>query len=279
MADQNLQDINAAGSGQISGAASRGQSTINSFDPTAISATQLNQQGALYGPNGSQTGQMNDYMSAYKNSILNNPTAVDLYTQGNSIFNVPTLQKNATDLNNLVLQTPQNVLNTAKGFNYDNNQVNNQTTLNLEKLSPLATSATNSANTAEGLASNYVQAGLSQNATNLLPIQAYGNQLTNQLGYQATGLNTEQTNELSALVSKMQAGEQLSAAEMSAYATLSAAEESAQGTETAASTAANASQNVAKINNQNLSIAPGNTYYNPVTGYAYNPTTPIRRPS
>lgn len=280
--DGALSSITAAGKQNIGNAASSGQNAISSFDPSSISASNANQQGSLYGPGGSQSGQMNDYMAAYKASIANNPTATQLYDTANQQFNVPTLQNNATNLNNAVLTAPQQTLDTARGFNYDNNQVGNQTNLTLGRLSPLAIAATNSANTAEGLASNYVNAGLSQNATNLMPIQSYGQQLGAQLGYQATGLDQNQTNTLSALVSKMQSGEQLSAQEMQSYEQLAAAEEGAQATETSAQTTANAAQNVAKINSQNQILPTANggaTYYNPVTGYAYNPFSNIRQPS
>lgn len=271
MAD--LSSINAAGNQQIGNAANNGRSAINSFDPTSIAANNANQQGSLYGANGSQTGQMNDYMNMYKQSILNNPTATDLYSTANDKFNIPQLQETSNALNNAVLTAPQTNLDNAKGFNYDSNQVAAKNNLDLGRLTPLAIAAQNNANTAQSNASNYVTAGLSQNATNLLPTQAYGTLLGSELGYQATGLNQNQHDTLNALVSKMQAGEQLSASEMAAYEALSQAEENAQ-----------ASEDVANIQNQGqlantiqqqkyLSIPAGSNLVNTYMNGILNPAT------
>lgn len=275
MAD--LSTINASGNSSISNAASNGQNAINGFDPTAISANNNTAQQGLYGPNGSQTKQMSDYMNMYKNSILANPTATDLYTTANTKFNVPALQNTSNALNNAVLTDPQQNVDNAKGFNYDSNQIGAKTAMDLGRLSPLAIAAQNNANTAQGNASNYVAAGLSQNATNLLPVQAFGTQLGSQFGEQATGLDQNQTNQMNALVSKLQAGEQLSAAELAAFEQLSAAEEGAQATENAATTGANASMQNARTQFSNLILPTGSTYLNPLNGSAYNPfATPAR---
>lgn len=269
--DPNLQDITSNASASINNAASNGQNAINNFNPTTISATNANTQGSLYGPNGSQTAQNQNYMQMYQNSIANNPTATQLYNSANTQFNVPTLENNATQLNNAVLNAPQQVLNTAKGFNYDNNQVGNQTDLDLTKLSPLATAATNSANTAEGLASNEVQAGLSQNATNLLPVQAYGNNLTQQMAEQGTGLDQNQTDTLNALVQQMNAGVTLSTAQMQQLESLSAAEESAQASIQNTNTSANAGIEEANIGQQYKTVNPSQTVYDTQTGATYTP--------
>src|ERR1700728_2635047 len=119
-----------------------GQNSVNSFDPTASQNNFLSSYNAL---NATQQQGTNDYVSQYAKAVASNPTVSQLYQQGNAQYNVPGLMQNANQLNNAVLQDPQQNVNAAKGFNYDSNQVGQQTTQDLARLDPLAQAATNSA--------------------------------------------------------------------------------------------------------------------------------------
>jgi hypothetical protein len=258
-------DINQTSTNNVNNAFNQGQSSINSFDPTAWAS---NTQSGLKDIWNQQGTTQNDYVNAYKNAIASNPTATDLYNKANTQFNVPALQNTANTLNNTMLTTPNSNLAAARGFNVDQNQIDQKTSQDLQRLAPAAAAAQTNANTAMSNAGNFVQAGLSQNATNLLPIQEQGQYLMDSYARQQSGFTTTAQQQLQALQAKMEAGQQLSAQEMSAYASLASAESNYQG----ALASANATVNAAKLNNQFQTVPAGQNLINTFKGTMMNPS-------
>ena len=240
------------GQTNINSAANSGSNAIGSFDPNAWAG---NTQSGLNSLWNSQGTLQNDYLTAYKNAISSNPSVTDLYTKANDIFNVPALQQTSNTLNNAMLTAPNSNLNAARGFNYDQNQIDQKTSQDLQRLGPSAVAAERNANTAEGNAANYVTSGIAQNNFNLLPIQEQGQYLMDFYARQQSGFTTTAQSQLQALQAKMEAGEQLSASEMSAYATLSSAEASYQGAVKAA-----------QLNNNFKVLSPSQGLYSANTG-------------
>ena len=241
-----------------------GKSAVSAFNPSDTSGKTLSGFNNLFG---TQANQQNDYIKQYTDTIKNNPTVTQLYDTANTQYNVPGLAQNANYLNNQVLQTPQQQLNTMRGFNADQNQVNNATNQQLRILQPLASAATTNLQTAQGLAQGQVQAGIQQNATNLLPVQAQGQMQSDLWARQASGYTTAAEQEFQGLISKMNAGVQLSQNEMARANALASAEATYQSSLMSAQSA----QNVARINAQNVTLPQGSTYLNTASGQAYNP--------
>lgn len=192
----------------------QGQDVVNSFNPTATASNQLANYNSLIG---SQQAGTRDYAKEYADTVANNPSVTSLYNTANTMFGVPQLQTQATNLNNQVASAVPNAYASARGFDYGDSQVQNNANVNLRFLQPAANAATANANTAAGLASNYVQAGQAQNAQNLLPIQSEQQFLLQQQGGQQTAYNTANTNEFGALNAKLQAGVALTQAEYERY--------------------------------------------------------------
>ena len=144
----------------------------------------------------------------------------------------------------------------ARGFNVDQNQVNNATNQELQRLSPLASAATNSAQTAQNLAGQYVTQGMAQNQVNLLPVQAQQQLMSDQFARQMTGYSEANQAELQGLMQKMQSGVALSTAEMARANQLATSE---------------TSYNTALIGQQNQVLNPNQTYLNTITGQGYQP--------
>lgn len=257
-------DPTTDGSQKINDAASSGSSAINAFDPNAWSSATMNGLGNLWNTQGTT---QNNYFKAYTNAIANNPSVSDLYKTGNEMFNVPTLQANANLLNNTILQTPNSNLDAAKGFNYDQNQVNQKTSQDLQRLGPIAAAATANANTAEQNAGNYVTAGIAQNNFNLLPIQEQGQYLMDSYARQQSGFTTVAQAQLQALQDKMDQGVALSTSEMSAYASLTTAKTNYENT----LANANAAIQEKQIGNQYQIVPAGQTLVNTFTGGTYKP--------
>jgi hypothetical protein len=252
------------GSGLATQAQNDAKSAINSFNPTDTASNQLGRLNSLIG---SQAGQSTNYAQQYADTIAKNPSVTSLYNQGNAQFNVPQLSQQATYLNNQVSQATPQAYQLAKGFDYSDPQVQNQVNTNLRFLQPAANAATANAQQAQNLAGQFVQAGQAQNAQNLLPVQSQGQFLLQQQAAQQTGYTQENSNELSALIAKMNSGVALSSAEMERANTLATQETSYQNALTAQSQA----QNVAKLNNQYKSVPAGSSLLNTFANTAINP--------
>lgn len=258
-------DLFNTGQTNVNNAANSGNSAINSFDPNAWAAST---QGGLKDLWNQQGSTQNDYVNAYKSAIAANPSATDLYNKANDQFNVPGLQATSNNLNNAMLNAPNSNLNAARGFNFDQNQVDQKTSQDLQRLGPAAAAATTNANTAMTNAGNYVTQGMAQNNMNLLPVQQQGQYLMDSYARQQSGFTTTAQAQLSSLQAKMQAGEQLSAEEMSAYASLTSAESSYQGS----LASANAQIKAAQVNNQYQTVPQNANLVNTFNNAAINPT-------
>ncbi len=256
------------GSDAVTNANNQGQSAVNNFDPTAT-ANSLNTgfNNLASSQIGSGPSNATDYMKAYAGTVASNPSVTSLYNTANNMFNVPQLQTQATNLTNQVNQAVPQAYNQAKGFDYSDAQVQNQANTNLRFLQPEANAATANANTASGLASNYVQAGQAQNTQNLLPIQSYGPIMQQALAAQSTGWTQDAQNQFAGLQAKMQQGVALSTQEMQSLTALTQAKESYD----AAIAGSQATVQSAQIGAGTI-LPPTGTYYNPFyTGSTYNP--------
>lgn len=253
------------GISNVNNANSQGQSALGAFDPNAWNATT---QAGLSGIKNSQDTTQNNYVQAYKDQIAANPSATDLYNTAYNKFNVGGLQNTSNQLNNAVLTAPQQNIDAAKGFAYDQGQIDQKTNQDLSRLSPLAIAAQNNSNTAQGNASNYVNAGLQQNATNLLPIQEQGTYLQDAYARQQSGYSTTQQAALTALQDKLDKGIALSTAEMQSYQALASSEASYQS----ALATANASVQAAKIGQQYQTVTSGQNLVNTFANTILNPS-------
>lgn len=252
-------DPNAQGTQNVQNAANSGNSAINSFDPNAW---QSSTQSGLNGITASQTAGNQALVNAFSKQIASQPSATQALQTGQGIYNVQPLQNTANALNNAVLQAPNSNLNAAKGFNYDQNQVDQKTSQDLQRLTPQANAAQNNATTAQNNALAYQSAQLSQNATNLIPLQTAQTQQAQLYAQQYSGFTATSQAQLASLQAKMTAGEQLSAAEMQSYASLTAQESAYQQNLATANAAIQQSQ----LKNQYQTVPAGQTLVNTFTG-------------
>lgn len=244
-------------------ATSTGQNALNSFDPTASQNNFLNSYNSL---NANQQQGSQSYQDQYAKAVAANPTVSQLYDTANQNFNVPGLMQQSTNLNNAMLQDPQQNVNAAKGFNYDANQVGQQTTQDLARLSPIAAAATNQAQQAQTLAGQQVAAGQAQNAQNLLPIQSQQQFLLQQQGNQAQAYVAANTDAFQALTAKMNAGVQLSQTEATMYNQYIQAQAQVQAAQTTANASVQSANITGQLANKFANVAAGNTLVNTETG-------------
>jgi hypothetical protein len=208
-------------------AISNGNKAVNSFDPAGNANSQRTDWGTLFD---TQNNTQNDFLNSYNAKIASQPSLSDSYAKYGAANNLTGLGNQANTLNNAVLQTPQQNLDLAKGFNYNQNQVNQKTTQDLTKLQPLATAATNNFQTAQNLTNQQVGYQQTQNQYELQPLQAEQAMTTDAFARQMTGYTQANDLELQGLMSKMNAGVTLTSAELSRANTLATAQASYQST-------------------------------------------------
>ena len=257
-------DIYNTGQTNVNNAAGSGSSAIGSFDPNAWNSST---QSGLNNITSSQAAGNQGLVDAFKTQISSQPSATDYYNQGRNLFNVQGLQDTSNNLNSAMLNTPNSNLASAKGFNFDENQVQQKNSQDLQRLAPAATAAGNIATTAQGNAINFANNGIQQNQMNLIPLTAAQQMQSDLYARQQSGFSATSQAQLKSLQDKMDQGVALSTSEMSAYASLTTAEASYQGTLATAAATIKAQQ----IQSSNMAIPQGGTYYNPSTSGYYTP--------
>ena len=215
------------GAGLAGSAQESGRNAINAFDPTASANTI---RGGFNMLANQQTGNVQGFTDKYAQAVANNPNVQSLYDTANTAFGVPQLAERANRLNTQVTNQLPMQTQLMRGFDASQGQIDNATNFNLRFLEPQATAATNASQTAQNLAGQRVQAGITQNQMNLLPIQQQGTMLNDVMARQATGYNIAAPTELDGLINKMNAGVTLSQAEIARANALAQQETSYQNT-------------------------------------------------
>ena len=250
--DLNLSDSNAvASTGEDTG-----NTAISSFDPQGTAGAQQTSLGTS-GLSGLLNPETSSAVGGLASAVANNPSVTSLYNQANQQFGVPQLTATNQYYQNALNNIIPNSYQAAKGYDIDQSDLANSQALASQYLGPQANQAQSNLNAAQGLASNFVQAGQAQNAQNLLAPTANVT-LTQQMeAEQASGWNQTLSSEFQGLIDKMDQGVTLSSAELSRANTLATAEEAYQ-------------QNLA-----NLSAVPvtqNANLVNTLTGTMINPT-------
>lgn len=241
-----------------------GQQALNSFDPTGVANKHM---GMFKGLWNDQQGRTDNYLKQYADTIKSNPSVTRLYEEGGQKFNVAPLAQQANYLQNEVTDALPTQYNAARGTDIGNAQVQNATAQRLQYLGPQAGRATSQAQTAQELAQGYVQAGITQNEFNLLPIKEQGRMLTDAMAREQSGFTTVMQNELDGLKAKLQAGVQLTGYEYDRANTLTQAENAYK----IAQMQADSALRVAQENNRYQSVGPGSTLTDTFSRSMVNP--------
>ena len=249
----------ATANSSINSASNVGQNAINSYDPTAAGNNAINTTNNNFGTSQNEAGTIGSQLSS---AVKANPTVTDLYTTANNMFNVPSLQTQATDLTNRLNNVQPNAYQAAKGFDIDSTDINNGIANATAYLQPEANAATANANTASGLASNFVQAGQAQNAQNLIPAETEATTEQQNIAAQETGWNQATASQLQGLIDKMNAGVTLSGSELQAANQLAQTEENYNAAIQSAQIGANAQIQSAQYANQYQKLSPAEQLIN-----------------
>lgn len=251
------------GESQVRDTFNQGRNSLNEFDPQGVANST---RASFDNLNRTQTGQTNDYLTGFRNQIASQPSALDYYDQGNDKYNVPQLQQKANYLNSQVVNQLPMQYQLAKGWDVSDSQVQNATNQALRFLLPASQSATAQAQTAQGLAEGYSQAGQIKNQYELQPTITQGQMLQDSFARQMTGFSTEAQQRYEGLLQKAQLGVQLSSAEADEYAKLASAQQQYNAAIEGAKIGAQNNIDVANLGNKYKIIPAGQTLVNTLTG-------------
>lgn len=219
------------------------------FDSQAF---QNQYNSGLAGVLGSNQANQNQFLSGYKNAIAGQEQLPDMYKRIGQELNLPTLQSNANQVNNLIANQPYIQRGVTQGFDVNNNQLNNLISKRISDLAPVAQTANTALNTAQNNLTQQMGYGVQQNQQALLPYQTEAQFVGQNSQNAMTGFTTGMQSELNGLLANLSAGVQMSIADQNRLAQLAMAEETNQA-------------NLENARRQVVSIGP-NGLYNPSTG-------------
>jgi hypothetical protein len=241
---------------------------IKGFNPdyTATFGTQNKNSQNFYG---GQAGQIGAFQGAYQAATNALPTYQKLYSDAAQEYNVAPLATNAANLQNTLLQVPQTYSQATVGSDTNNNQLMQLIGQKQWELGPIAQAATNSAQTAQGLAATKAGYGIQNENFLTQPYQTAAPMITSEMASAASGFNQEQANELQALEQKLASGVTLTTTEMNNLNQLKIAEEGYQNALAVGNQTGQYALKNTQLGNQNYVLNPYQSVYNTVSGQSH----------
>lgn len=173
-----------------------------------------------------QQGQTDDFLSRYRSTLGGQEKTAAMADRIGTELGLPALQKNALLLNQTVSDLPQTLLEGTRGFDVNQNQLNQLTSHKLSKLAPAAQRATEQAQSAQNTLNTRLGYESLDRDRELLPFQTEQSLLSDRLARETTLYSQDNQNELDALIAKMNAGITLSEGEKNRAAQLAESERS-----------------------------------------------------
>lgn len=247
--------------------------SVEGYQFPNLTGTVQNQRNASQGMLGNQDTMTNKFLGNYANAIGNQETTNAMWNRLANETGFNRYNQQALDINNQLAAIPQTYTAATRGFDVNANQLGRIMNMQTEKLSPIAQRATAQAQNAGNLMTNQMNLGQQQQQKELLPYQAQQSFLTDRIARETSMFTQDNQNELQALTNKMNAGITLTNAERERVNQLKIAEEGYKNNMAIAQAQIAGNTNIAKINS-GTTLGANQTYFNPYSGYAYNPTNP-----
>lgn len=176
------------------------------------------------GVNAKQYGEEQDYLSRYRKALGGQESLPDMYKRLGIELGIPNLQQSSNTLNTTLANIPATYSSATRGFDVNANQLSRTIGQKTAELQPVVTSTNNALTSAVENAGRGMQYGIAQQQKELLPFQTEASMLSDRWAREQTGFTTDHQAELSALISKMQSGVQLSEGEANRANALAVAE-------------------------------------------------------
>jgi len=160
-----------------------------------------------------QNALSSDFLKRYTGAIGSQETSSAMAERLGKELGIPTLQANATMLRNTMTNLPSTYSKAMTGFDVNANQLARVIGQKSSELAPALTTAESSLSTAQGNLGTRMGYETADQAKQLLPYSVEQSQLNDRLARETTLYTQDNTNELNALIQKINAGVTLSEGE------------------------------------------------------------------
>jgi hypothetical protein len=160
-----------------------------------------------------QDAQTAAYLKKYTDFINSQEGSQAMATRIGGELGIPTLQANATMLQNTLTNLPSTYGKAMTGFDVNANQLARVIGQKSSELSPLVTTAENSLSSAQNTLNTQMGYEQTDQAKALLPYQTEQTMLNDRLARETTLYSQDNTNELNGLIAKINSGITLSEGE------------------------------------------------------------------
>lgn len=186
------------------------QGGFNLPDFGSVVGGQRQASGNLMANQGAQTGQ---FLQNYGNAIGNQETMRAMYQRLGQELNLPQLQNQAQTLTSTLEAIPETYGNATRGFDVNANQLNRIVGTKQAQLAPLQQKAVGQLQTAQGQIGTQMGLEQAQQQKELQPYEFERQFLTDRLARETSLFSQDAEREYNALITKMNAGIQLTEAE------------------------------------------------------------------
>lgn len=179
-----------------------------SYIPDFNSVNQRQKQ-EFQGQIGNVANQQNEYLDRYRGAIGGQEGLGAMAERLGTELGLPQLRKNATTLQTTLENIPTTWNKALTGTDANQSQLDRMIAQKSGELAPVVNKVVNAQNAAEQQLSQRMGYGQADQAKQLLPYQTEQSMLSDRIAQEMTGFNNLQRSELDGLVSKMNAGIQL----------------------------------------------------------------------
>jgi hypothetical protein len=232
------------------------QSGFNLPDFGSVVGSQRQASGNMMANQGAQTGQ---FLQNYGNAINDQEKMRAMYSRLGDELNLPALQNQAQTLTSTLEAIPQTYGSATRGFDVNANQLGRIVGTKQAQLAPLQQKAVGQLQTAQNQIGTQMGLEQAQQQKELQPYDMERQFLTDRMARETSLFTQDAEREYNALVTKMQAGIQLSEAEKNRAQELEMQKRSFENAKSLAMIKEPSAENI-------LKVGKGDSLYDPNTG-------------
>jgi hypothetical protein len=182
------------------------QSKVAGYDLPDLEGTVQRQRNMRGDMMDNQDTAMSGWLSKYNTALSGQENVGAMYNRLGQELGMPQLRENALGVQSQIASLPGVLKNAGKNFNVNANQLARQTATQTANLQPLATNTMNAYQSAVGAVNQQMPWYQAQQAKELDPYNKELAYMNDRNARETSGFTSDNANELSALVSKMNAG-------------------------------------------------------------------------
>ena len=168
------------------------------------------QESARQRQSAEQAAKEAEFLTRYTTAMKGQPSVGALAERIGGELGVPAIRQNALSLQQLLAKMPYTQRQATQGFDVTQNQLDRIIAQKTGELAPVVSDVTRAEQSAQQALAERLGYEVSAQQKELKPFEIEGGMLSERIARETTGFSQSQTNELNALLAKMQAGIQMS---------------------------------------------------------------------